>query len=220
MTIGVGPDIEIGAVGGATAETDLGHAETGLSRLIERWRAEDKPNLAALLTTFLDPIQEIENQIWFVLYGRMVEYAEGDALDMLGRIVGQERNSASDDVFRARIAVRIRINQSFGRALDVIEMLMLLTDARAHLREIGTASFVVTLDSPPEDSGIGFALPGLIAETRAAGVSGLVSFPTDSVDLRGAFFGSAYAPTLNATLGFSSFYDSSVGGLYGHAARA
>ncbi len=219
MTLGVGP-FDAGVTGGAIVDTDLGHVETGLSRLIERWRAEDKPNLAAMLTTFLDPVQELENQIWFVLYGRMIEYAEGAQLDMLGRIVGQDRNSASDDVYRARIAVRIRINQSFGRALDVIEMLMLLTDASPHLREIGTAGFVVTLDSPPEDAGIGFALPGLVAETRAAGVSGLVSFPVDRVTFRGAFFGSTTEPALNATLGFGSTTNPDVGGLWGHAARA
>lgn len=220
MSMVVTPTTDTDVTGGAVFESDLGHVEAGLARLIERWRADSHPNLAALLTSFLAPVQEFENHAWFVIYGRMLEYAEGEQLNILGRIVGQPRNGVSDDVYRARISVRVRINRSFGKALDIIEMLQLLTDSAFHYREFGKAAFRVWFDAPPEDAGICFALPGLIAETRAAGVSGLVSFPVDRTTSRGAMFGWSGNPALNATIGYGYSPSPAVGGLFGHDARA
>ncbi len=217
MPIVVSPTTDA-TLGAAVAESTEGHVEIGLGRLIERWKG--KPNVEAFLRSYLEEFQELEEAIWFVLFGRMLDYAEGDQLDQLGKIVGQSRDGTSDAVFHARISVRVRINRSFGTPTDVLEMLALLTAAQPHLREIGTAAFIVWLDTPPETAGIGYALPGLVAETRAAGVSGFVSFPVDRSTSRGAFFGSSYDPTLNAARGFSSSYDSSIGGLWSHGARA
>src|SRR5437879_2909075 len=81
----------------AETEADLGHVELALSRLIERWKADVNPNLAAFVSSCAEEVQELENAIWFVIFGRMPDYAEGAQLDMLGRIVGQGRNSLSDD---------------------------------------------------------------------------------------------------------------------------
>jgi hypothetical protein len=200
--------------------SDLGHVELALSRLIERWKADANPNLAAIVSSCAEEVQELENAIWFVIFGRMPDYAEGAQLDMLGRIVGQGRNGLSDDQYRAHIKARIRINQSYGRAFDVIEVLRLIDTVPFRLVEFGTASFRVTYDAPPTDAGLGHEIPELIRQSRAAGVSAYVSFPVDRLTGRGAFFGSAYGPTLNSARGFSSSYDPTVGGLYSHTARA
>lgn len=217
MPIVVSPTTDT-TLGEAVTGSTEGHVETGLGRLIERWKG--KPNVEAFLRSYLEEIQELEEAIWFVIFGRMPDYAEGDQLDQLGKIVGQARDGASDDVFRARISVRVRINRSFGTALDVLEVLQLFTTAKAHLREGSTASFVVTLDSPPEDAGMGRALPGLIAETRAGGVGALIAFPVDRVDFRTSFYGSVYSPGFNASVGYSSIYSPTTGGVYAHASRA
>ncbi len=194
--------------------------EAGLARLITRWNADENPNLAGLLASYLEQVQDLEDAIWKVLIGRMPDYAEGASLDMLGKIVGERRNGALDEAFRTRIKARIAVNQSFGRPADIIGVLRIVDSVAFHLTEFDAASFFVTYDEPPTTSGIGAELPGIIAQTRAAGVSGLVAFPVDRVDGRGAFFGSAYDHSLNAARGFSSSYDPSVGGLYGHAARS
>lgn len=195
------------------------HTPLALSRLIERWRAEDNPQLANLLSSYTDEVQELENAIWDVLVGRLTDYAVGVQLDALGRIVGQKRDSLGDAAYRAHIKARIRINQSFGQPKDIIAVIKLVDTSAFHLAEFPVAAFRVWFDEPPANASVGHELPKLIKQTRAVGVSGMVSFPVDRVGGRGAFFGSSYNPALNAARGFSSSYDSTVGGLFGHAAR-
>lgn len=196
------------------------HTPLALSRLIERWKAERNPNLAKLISSYTDEIQELENAIWNAIVERLPDYAEGAQLDVLGRIVGRRRDGLGDAAYRAHIKAQVRINQSFGCAADVIEVIKLVDTVPFHYRDYPVASFVVWFDEPPSNASIGRELPDLISQTRAAGVNGLVSFPVDRATARGAFFGSSYDPALNAARGFSSSYDSTVGGLFGHAARA
>lgn len=196
------------------------HTTKALARLIERWRQDRNPNLAKLISSFTDEVQELENAIWDSIVARLPDYAEGAQLDVLGRIVGRRRDGLGDAAYRAHIKAQVRINQSFGNAEDVIEVIKLVDTVSFHFRDYPIASFSVWFDAPPSNASIGRELPDLISRTRAAGVRGLVSFPVDRVSARGAFFGSAYDPTLNAARGFSSSYDSSVGGLFGHAATA
>ncbi len=204
--------------GPAEFEANLGHVETGLGRLIERWRADKNPNLAAILQSILEEVQELEDAIWIVIYGRTIDYAEGEQLDMIGRIVGEPRASLGDEEYRARLRVRIRINQSIGEPGDVIEVLRLLDPAAFKYSEFRIAAFRIDYREPLSLPAVGQAVPRIVAETRAAGVSGLVVMPVDPD--RSALFGSDYDPTLNATVGFSSDYDGTVGGLWAHAARA
>ncbi len=205
--------------GPAEFEADLGHVETGLSRLIERWRADTNPNLATLVSSVLEEVQEFENAAWIVIYGRMIDYAENSQLDMLGRIVGQDRLGLGDDAYRARIRVRIRINQSIGTPKDVIAVLRMLDPSAFSYIEYGTATFRVVYREPPSTAAVGSQIPAIVKDTRAAGVAGLVTMPVDRVDGRSALFGSVYDPTLNAARGFSSSYDPTIGGLWSHAAR-
>ncbi len=206
--------------GPASAEADVGHVEVGLGRLIERWRADKNPVLAAILTSYLEEAQELEDAIWFVIYGRMLDYAEGAQLDMLGRIVGQPRDGLPDDRYAVQIRARIRINRSIGTPTDVIEVLQLVDSAVFHLTEIGTARFQINYETPPSDAATGREIPDLIRQTRAAGVGALVAFPVDRLTGRGARFGSVYNPALNASIGWSSVYNADVGGLFCHAVRA
>lgn len=196
------------------------HTTLALSRLIERWKAEAHPNLAALLASYTDQIQELEGVVWDVIVARLPDYAEGAQLDALGRLVGQRREGLGDAAYRAHIKARVRTNQSFGRSQDVIAMLKLITASAFHLREASRAAFVISFDAPPENTSLGHEIPALVKQTRAAGVGTLVTMPVDRATSRGAFYGSSYAPTLNAARGFSSSYNATVGGLYGHAARA
>lgn len=206
--------------GPAEFEADLGHVETGLGRLIERWKADVNPNFGALVSSVLEEIQEFENAAWIVIYGRMIDYAENAQLDMLGRIVGQDRSGLSDDAYRARIRVRIRINQSIGTPKDVIAVLRMLDPSRFRFTEFGAAAFRVDYLEPPSTAAVGSQIPAIVRDTRAAGVSGLVTMPVDRVDGRDCLHGSAYDPTLNVSVGHSSSYDTTTGGLHCHETRA
>lgn len=193
------------------------HSPLALARLIERWRADSHPNLAALLTSFTGEVQTLESAIWATLVGRLPDYAVGVQLDALGKIVGQIRNGLSDAAYRVHIKARVSINQSFGRPEDIIAVLRLIDTPVFHLVEYPTARFEIWYETPPSTPAIGHELPSLVSQARAAGVNGLVLLPTDP---RSAFYGTSYAPTLNATRGYSSSYDPSVGGLWSHGARA
>jgi hypothetical protein len=196
------------------------HTALAAARLIERWRADGHPNLAALQASITDEVQDLERVIWEVILRRMPDYAEGVQLDALGRLVGQPRNGLSDAAYLVRIKVRVRINQSFGRPIDVIEVLQTLGLLGIYLTEYPVASFSIHLDSPTDSAVVDRELPGIIAQARAGGVTAIVSYPVDRVSFRGAFFGSASAFGLNDTRGWSSSYNGSIGGLFGRGARA
>ena len=215
----------INPLGDDVAATDNGemrlHTPLALSRLIERWKADSNPNLATLVSSITDEVQDLENAIWDVIVARLPDYAEGAQLDALGRLVGQRRDGLGDASYRAHIKARVRINQSFGQARDVIAVLRLVDSATFHLVEEPGTRFYVFYDEPPSTEAIGHELPALIRDTRAAGVAAYVSFPTDLTTGKGAFFGAgAYDPSLNAARGWSSSYAPTVGGLWSHAARS
>lgn len=217
MPIVVTPETDI-LTGPAEFEADLGHVETGLSRLITRWSADERPAIAAILASYLEEAQELENAIWFVIYGRMLDYAEGAQLDMLGRIVGQPRNGLPDDRYVVHIRARIRINRSIGTPDDVIDVLRLVDSAAFRYTENGTARFQINYSEPPSDAATGHELPDLVRQTRAAGVGALVSFPVDRATSRGARHGWSGSATLNEHLG--NGYGTDTGGLHGHDVRA
>lgn len=188
------------------------HTQQALSRLIEFWRG--KPNMAGWLSDYIDEIQEVENVVWDVIVGRLPDYAEGVQLDVLGSIVGERRNGLGDAAFRVRIKARIRINQSFGRPLDVIEVLRLIDPATFHLIEHYPAAFEIYYDTPPANDAIAGQIPGIVAETRAAGVGAIVRIPTSLT--RGAKYGYVASGT-NAHIGYGYAASGTSGGLWANA---
>lgn len=189
------------------------HTPLALTRLIERWKG--KPNLAALLASFTDQLQLAENAIHDVNTQRLPDNAGTAQLDVIGKLVGEPRAGLSNAQYRARIKVRIRINQSFGTPEDVIQVLQLLDPALFDLTE-GSASFTVTYLTPPDPSAANAIGPS-IRQTRAAGVGATVTIPTDLT--RGARYGTIHSTPTNRAIGFSSVYDATVGGLFAHIAK-
>lgn len=101
------------------------HVEAGLDLLLEQYKG--KPRIAALITSELEQIQKLEDAIWEVILGRLIDTAVGVQLDALGKIVGQKRQGAGDEVFRARIRARIWANRSLGHPDDIIKVVQLAT---------------------------------------------------------------------------------------------
>jgi hypothetical protein len=127
------------------------HTPLALLRLIERWKG--KPNLAAILASYTDQLQLLENALWDIITARLVDYAEGAQLDAIGRIVGEIRQGQNDAQYRARLRVRIRINQSFGTAEDVIIVLQMLDAALFAFVESGLCAFRYCIFSAVDKSG-------------------------------------------------------------------
>jgi hypothetical protein len=123
------------------------HVEQGLALLLSQYK--DKPRLAALLSSYLRRVQELEDAIWDVLVKRLIDNAVDEQLRMIGRIVGQANEGGwDDDTYRIFIKGRIRANQSNGHGDDVIDVLNLVEAADFVLSEVYPAAMYVDFATP------------------------------------------------------------------------
>lgn len=185
------------------------HVPLALSRLTEFWRS--KPNMIALQSDYAAEMQLLENAIWDVITQRLLPYAAGVNLNVLGAIVGQSRGGLTDPQYRARIQVRIRINRSFGRPTDVLEVLGMLSSDTFAIYE-STAAFLIDYTTVPT-ADLTQQLAAIVRETRAAGIRAIVQVPTDLT--RGAIY-EWPATGLGSSVGWGyPAGDPNVGGFWG-----
>ena len=151
------------------------HQNKAPALTIERWHKE---HFLALQATYTPEIQEVENALWEIWISRFIDYAQGEQLNMLGRLVGEGRNGRNDPNYRVRIRARIAINESLGRPQDVIKILRLLDPATAILVEFGPAAFRIDFQAPLTGLATGVEIASIVSEARAAGVGASVVMPT------------------------------------------
>ena len=152
-----------------TQETD--HVSSALARLAVQF--EEATNLRAIVSAGVGSVQTAEDVLWELYSERLLSGAVGDQLDAIGAVVGQARESATDDQYRARLRGRILANRSDNS----IETLLAIV--RAVLGDTVAATFATrapaafTIDVAgtvtADDASV---LAGLIADARAAGVGG------------------------------------------------
>jgi hypothetical protein len=160
--------------------TDIGdvsiHQHQAVLNTVERWRKE---KFQAVQRSYAPELQEVENALWQVMISRLVDYAFGASLDMLGRVVGEARLGRADPGYRVRIRARIAINQSFGTIPDLLLVLRILNpELTPRIVEHYPAAITVDLGGTPSASGTWAEISDLLGETRAAGVALHVSIPT------------------------------------------
>lgn len=116
-----------------TYELNEQHIAEAINHLIELFR--DGPRNQALLTAFGTQIQELENMLWTMYAAFSVDTATGDQLDILGRIVVEDRQGRLDSDYRAAVRVRILVNLSSGtlpELLDIMKKMVPTADARIY----------------------------------------------------------------------------------------
>jgi hypothetical protein len=130
-----------------------------------------KPRVAALIQSYLDQIQELEDATWEVLDARHVNTATGVHLDTLGAIVGQPRFTSDDDVYRSVIRAKIAANRSKGTTDSLINVVRLAGDVASPVQvtHVGPAVVRITLAEPVDAAGLA-ALAFILPKARAAGV--------------------------------------------------
>jgi hypothetical protein len=145
------------------------HVAAAVGRLIEQYR--DKANVVALVSIFAARAQVLEDALWDLYLLRWVGSATGAALDNLGAIVGQPRQSADDEVYRLYVQARIRLNRSSGTTEDLLAVLGLVFSGEMRLHDRPPAGFRLELVGAV-DADHAAAYLALLRAARAAGVYG------------------------------------------------
>lgn len=118
------------------------HEAEAKALLISQFRGRQV--IEGLLSSWIAPLQELENVLWDVIDKRVLETAVDAQLDSLGKLVGELRLGRANDAFRAAIKVRIKVNRSKGRSEDVLQVAKLL-DATATYLEFTKLEWLVEI---------------------------------------------------------------------------
>ncbi len=176
------------------------HHARALARLAEQFK--NKPALAALLGVFDYQVQLLENAFYDVMIFRRLSEAEGEQLDVIGRIVGQDREASDDDEYRLRLAARIRANLSTGSAESIYAVFhILLPDSQLALTPLYPAAFdfeiVDVIDPTLQPLYLRF-----LQDTKAAGVGAQLITSEFAMDMMFTF-DDADDPEPDVDLGYS-----------------
>lgn len=145
------------------------HTAQGLARLIEKYK--DKSKLRALLSSYLNRIQEIEDLLWEIINEQLLDNAVGVQLDIWGKLVKQPRVSDDDDIYRLFIKAKIIILRSHGRTDDYIKVLFAILgeDFAFRVRDVYPHQVRIYLDdASPYDPNV---IAQLLGKTRAATIT-------------------------------------------------
>ena len=128
------------------SSTSLQHLAGAVGRLAAQF--QNQPNILAMLTALVAPVQPIEDALQQLLYQRALGTAIGSQLDAIGIIVGQPRNGYSDLDYARFLGARILVNTSDG----VVEQLNAIAKAVVNnpaatirVKPQGTATVVVVI---------------------------------------------------------------------------
>ena len=105
-----------------TQQTD--HVGDGVDRLLEQFK--DRPRIVALLTAYLNQVQDLEDVLWELFLDRWISTAVGEQLNVIGRVVGEKRQGSLDDEYRAFLRARIRANRSVGLLAELVKIVALI----------------------------------------------------------------------------------------------
>lgn len=170
-------------------ERSLTHDEEANALLTDVYR--EKQNIAAAVKVVAKRSQALEDLVWDVLMVRLLDNAEGVWLDAYGDIVGERRGGRGDVAYKAAIRVRIKVNRSKGRTVDLIEIALLL-DASARYSEYFPLAWQVEI----YDTELAGDFIRLLAQAKCAGSYGtLVTSTSPEEDL--FVFTDALGPTLD-----------------------
>jgi len=122
--------------------------ELARARMLQQFKSECAPNLDNLLNILIQEVQEIEDEIVNLLEERNVTDSVGAQLDIIGSIVGSDREGRPDDEYRAAIRVQIQINSAGGEEPAIAALLGVLTSALTiDILEVFPAGLDIAIDA-------------------------------------------------------------------------
>lgn len=151
----------------------LEHIAQARALLITQFKGS--ASLGALLDSYIQQVQLLENAAFDVLNSRTVESASDAQLDLLGKLVGQPRNGMEDKDYRLCINARIAINVGSGTADQLLNLFILLGETPS-IYVTPPASFYLYMPSISSDTAASYA--PLVAIAKAAAVASAVVYST------------------------------------------
>lgn len=177
-----------------------------IDRLTDAFRG--RTNIEGIVSALGASLQNLETCVFDFYTKRRLDTATNDALDKLGALVGQTRDGLPDADYREAIRLRIAINKSDGRAVDIVNITnMILSQAgvTGSYSEGEEASFQIEALNTTAVS----TVLRMLSEARPAGVYAVFWYSTWATgdDLE-------WGSTTSAAAG-TKFWDSTTGTLAG-----
>lgn len=142
------------------------------AKMRSRWR--DNPVSAGVNAAIAGELQELEDATWAVGTTTLdIDEAEGVQLDLIGRIIHEDRgNSADDAAYRLRLKGRVAARRSDGRPEKIYKTFRLLIAAaqRMQARLFDSASFELEVTGPATSDAVADVLLHFLPSVRAGGV--------------------------------------------------
>jgi hypothetical protein len=161
--------------------TVVAHVTTHTATALERVLLS-KPIYQALVKTYVDRLQELENVLW-ALYTDTLDTATGHSLDVLGKIVLEPRGVLVDAEYRTLIRAKIRALRSDGTGEDLIAVTLLMLNAvgtgKVQIRQYPRATVVV---EPQVETLYPETMLRLLMLAKAGGVKlQLITVPSEDI---------------------------------------
>lgn len=125
------------------------HVQAALARLLQQYKGQ--PRIEAMISSFVEQIQDIENAMFDLDAGRQIANAVGAQLDGIGEIVGFPRNGLDDMTYLVFLYGKIGENTSDTTKDKIINIALL----------VFISNFVLMDEIPPAAVGLEIGSPGL-----------------------------------------------------------
>jgi len=138
-------------------------------------------NTRLLLTTYLEPVQALDDAIAQVAAAWSIEDGTGDVLDKIGTVVGQARNGLADDPFRCYLRAKIAANRSDTTAARVLAVVRAAlgparTDVTIRAEETAILSCYLHLEDAVVSDDVAAAIADLVDLARGVGFRFLLHY--------------------------------------------
>jgi len=129
---------------------------------------DHRPNIKGLLNAIIEPLQDIENNLFELYKNRSLTNASGYYLDGIGAIIGEPRDYRNDTDYKLAILVRIISNNGGGTAEEILVILSsIYKDSQIAYTECGQAFFQIHIQQEVKPIGIN----QLLRKLKPVGVS-------------------------------------------------
>lgn len=182
------------------------HVDRALARL--RSQYQGKPKIEAFVTALLEPIQDLEDALWTLYVGRILDTATFAQLDAIGYIVGEPRLGRIDDDYRRFIRARIKTNRSNGLHEELLAITRLVLDdetAELELVPQHPASLLLRITGTIITDEVAEILLDFLRDSVAAGVRLILEYipsaDTDTLRFDGVIAGEGLGDSTDPLVG-------------------